>query len=338
MKRVIKYYNTYKSDGANFSDCSTKYEVLPILLPSDATAKDLIAVAKTLGIKTRGRAVKTKKSHELSISEAVKIDDARLEQSYIGTIELSRFENGPLIAKDQINTPVTNSEAYDIVNCQEYGVWDVGDTVDGETVLVKSGWDCYHKIRLLGYDLKSFEAAMGVTKHGFHDDTKRCLGCGKFDDDSNGYTYNFRYVESTGELLGTNCGCYGEFCKSDSGLEYFKNDANKAMELKTCKELENQGKLEHVGRFIVFAKFAGITDPGREGYWIGYGICHIASPEEKLSEFRDKEPKSDFVCSLDDNGQFQSYWSLWRVVKSKTKKTQKTQKSKTKKTQKTLSF
>lgn len=48
MKRLIRYHNRYEGDGAAFSDCSTKYTVLPVLVADDASAKELVAAARNM--------------------------------------------------------------------------------------------------------------------------------------------------------------------------------------------------------------------------------------------------------------------------------------------------
>lgn len=55
MKRVIKFWNQYENDLGKFSDCSTKYEVLPILVNDTADLKELRKIATILGLKVFGR-------------------------------------------------------------------------------------------------------------------------------------------------------------------------------------------------------------------------------------------------------------------------------------------
>lgn len=48
MKRLIRYHNRYAGDAASFSDCSTKFTVLPVLVADDAGAKELVEAARNM--------------------------------------------------------------------------------------------------------------------------------------------------------------------------------------------------------------------------------------------------------------------------------------------------
>jgi hypothetical protein len=186
----------------------------------------------------------------------------------------------------------------------EFGISAVGEMVGGETVLVKTGWEYFHVLPLLGYSLEDFEERLGIEEHGFDDDTESCSGCGKFDSRDDGYMYNFREV--CGDWLGVNCGCYEEAIESE--WESFVDDSERAIELAVAERLAEKGEIEHVERFI-----GGMVD-GRGGYWRGSGAVREGNPEDVLAEMREKEPDARFVFSHDESGQFQTYFSIWRVV------------------------
>lgn len=322
MKRLIKYWNTFSSDGARFSDCSTKYEILPMIVADEADEVDLIMLADHFNVPllTSDMTVlkpENKWDRSLSISHALKVDEVKkgrgmysdeVYQVYLGFITLPKPFTEVLKPINAIDVPVNEEQVYEIINNQVYGVDQVGETVDGGIVLVKGGWNYYHEIKLLGYSLESFEEAAGITEHGFYDDTSSCNGCNKYDSNDNNYTYNFRYVESTGELLGVNCGCFDEFCKSEEGLSHYQDNADEAMELSTAQEHESNGKLKHLERFI-----GGMVD-GRGGYWRGYGSTRESTPEKALKEYQEKAPGKSFIFSHDESGQFQTYFSIWEVI------------------------
>lgn len=328
MKRLIKYHNIYSSDGAQFSTCSTRYEVLPVLLPDTAGNKELRAAAMRLGIRLKGNVTAVKPAprgyRDITVTHAVKVDETvkaeRWRQAeeyrvYLGLVDLSSFENKTLAPVESVNNDISDDDAFRIEDAQHYGVMDTGETVDGGVVLVMDGWHYYHQMPLLGYSLSSFEKARGVTEHGFHDDTEQCSNCGLYDSSDNGYTYNFRYLESAGNL-GINCGCYAKHCQNN--VEDFANNTDTPIELEDAKKLQKQGRLQFVERFI-----GGMTD-GRGGYWYGKGdgsgYCREGTPAKVLAELLAKEPKSEFVFTHDESGQFQTYFSVWRLMPEVQKK------------------
>lgn len=316
MKRVIKFYNPYSRDAAAFSDCSTKYEILPVIVDNDANEEDLTRLASKLGLVATGDAV-TNAPHawgyrELTITHALPVGTKLLKAKtrwneeervpeFLGFITLPcESDDAPLC--ESIGNELTAEQASEIVNNQEFGVSDVGELIDGGIVLVKNGWSYYHALPLTGYDLKKFEEVLEVTDEGFYDDTYRCDGCNKFDSRDNGYTYNFR--EHGDGRLGVNCGCYDEACEND--FSDFVNEPGKAMELKTAESLETKGVLTHVERFI-----GGMVD-GRGGRWGGESVRE-GDPKSILKELLDAEPNAEFVFTHDESGQFQTYFSVWRV-------------------------
>lgn len=327
MKRVIKFWNIYQSDGAKFSDCSTKYEVLPILVSNDAGAKELRAIAKSLGISTQGRKVveMTKPNsfrqyvshitHAMKTGEKVSREYFQKTEThdwYIGFIQLN--ESGPLKAVETLGKRITKDQIRQIMDDREYGLDDVGDfsMIHNKTDLkiVMSGWNYYHEIKLLGYDFEAFERMLVRSKKKqdgerlFSDSVFSCSECGTWDYNDSGYVYNYRIMH--GEMLGINCGCVHEHSKSS--FLSFIGDTQEPMELEAAKELEQDGMLEHVERLI-----GGMTD-GRGGYFNGERTRE-GTPEGVMEEYQAKEPKSKFLFTHDESGQFQTYFSIWRVTK-----------------------
>jgi hypothetical protein len=165
---------------------------------------------------------------------------------------------------------------------------------------------------LAGYSLESFEKVLDINDHGFEDDTDNCSECGLFDSRDNGYTYNFQYVESMGNL-GINCGCFDKYTSTDEGIDHYSDNASECMELSAAKKLARKGKLKHLERFI-----GGWTD-GRGGYYEGKSVRE-GKPESVLEEFQAKYPDRSFVFTRDSSGQFQTYFSIWEIKKGKSKR------------------
>lgn len=331
MKRLIKYWSTISSDEHSFSECSSRYEILPELVSDEAGGKELRALAKKYNIEIRTyvftREDGGRSRHGLTITHAVKVEETKSGrgmysdekyQVYLGFITLPKAD-GTLKPLASLDNPVTHDQAIEIVNLQEYGVDNYGETMDGagdQCVLVKSGWNYDHEISFLGYSLESFEKSLGITEHGFYDDTENCSECGKFDSRDNGYTYNFRYVECKGNL-GINCGCFDEFCESEEAIEHYKDNTEECMNLTGAKALTDKGKLKHLERFIW-----GMVD-GRGGYYAGKATRE-GDPKSVLEEYQTKYPKKSFVFTHDESGQFQTYFSIWEVTQTKAKKKKST--------------
>lgn len=322
MQRVIKFSNQYKSDKGQFSTCSTKYTILPILVGDDAGAKELKEIAAKLGIDTKpmvevgAKAIVPGNWHAnrephityyMPTGETSK-DRYRSEElivEYIGFVTICA--TGSLKPSARINRRMTKEQAWDIISNQEYGVQNFAEMINDKCVIVMEGWEYYHLMPLLGYSLKWFQKVAGVAEDEdgctFYDSVSECQGCNKWDDNDNGYTYNFRFVGEC-DYYGVNCGCYAEACKDR--LDAFIDEPDKAIELSTAEELAESDTLEFVERFI-----GGWTD-GRGGYYDGEPTRE-GKPEGVLAEYQAKEPDSHFVFSHDESGQFQTYFSIWRV-------------------------
>lgn len=325
MKRVIKFHSRYQNDAGKFSDCSTRYEVLPILVEDSAGPKELKAIAKQLGLYNRKK-VATGKSdsnnwnktnfltHSLPLGQYERGGGMYSKEKYewqLGFITLK--EGGTLEAISKVNQKMTLEQAESIRDEREYGVADTTHIKD-EKYLVMESWKYYHQIKLLGYSLEHFEKLLEIDDRTFEDEVDSCSECGESDWRDNGYTYNFRYIESEGSL-GLNCGCFDEFCKNN--VEHYVNNHKECMELEIAKELEDEGTLEFVERFI-----GGWTD-GRGGSF-GGERTREGTPEGILKDLLKKNPKAKFVFTHDESGQFQTYFSIWKVVDKKvTKKTKK---------------
>lgn len=327
MKRLIKYYNNIGGEirkgggtnpGVEFSDCSTKREILPELVSDAAGSKELLALAKKLGFKTKGRVVtvKSERYGDLKITHAVKLAEPikvkrwdRIEsyQEYLGFVSIPERASELVEPVREPNQPVDADLAYRFVDGNyAFGIDNYGETVGGEQVMVRSDWSYDHVIPLLGYSLESFEKELGITEHGFSDDTDSCSECNLYDSRDDGYSYNFRNVGDYG-YLGINCGCYHEHLKNPKNLVDYINNSDKAIELEAAKTLKKKGKLKFIERFI-----GGWTD-GRGGYYAGKPTRE-GKPVEILEELRKRYPKGRFVFTHDESGQFQTYFSVWRVV------------------------
>lgn len=311
MKRLIKYYNKFNNDGLSFSGSSTVFEVLPVLVDDSADMNDLIKLSKKLGYKRTAKKYQAKPlkyrrsnqiTHAVALQETKKSNyrDDDDHRYFLGFITIDTSGTLTPVIKDGI---ITEQQAYDIRDNQEYGVSDSGEHVDGQYILIKSGWNFYSDMRLLGYNHTQFLELIGADDYGFYDDTYLCHSCGKFDDTDNGHTYNHRHTDDS--LLGVNCGCYEEYCE-DNFESHFGDNHSEAIELSTAEKLESDNKIEHIERFI-----GGMTD-GRGGWYDGES-CREGNPETILKEFKEKYPNDTFIFSHDESGQFQTYFSIWRV-------------------------
>jgi hypothetical protein len=330
MKRAIKYWNQYSNDGAKFSTCSTKYEILPGLYPDSAGYAELETIAESLGF-TELLSVDVDSARDrIEVTESLLLVDQYVEKSdghlfrpemqkhqiYLGFIALVESELFP--ALKSINNKVPKrikTEIYDYLGSSDLsklGFEELGHhSQDDKPLLVMTGWHYYHVLPLLGYNLDSLRKTLGVTENNeyFYDSVTLCDGCFEYDDNDSGYPSNFRHTENGS--FGINCGCFKTYC-IENVMEY-ANEASKAIELDVAEELEKQGQLKHVERFI-----GGMVD-GRGGRYNGE-LTREGDPKTVLVELLKKHPKKQYVFSHDESGQFQSYFSVWEVKKSKKNK------------------
>lgn len=321
MKRLIKYWSSYNE--TSFSDCSTKYEILPVLVDDSAGADELKRLAREHGYAYRTKVTEPKRegyrpnkiTHSLKLSETLPMPqhsirkDRRKMHVFLGFITLttSQSDNAILPLNKGLNKRVTSKQANDIVNSQAFGVADVG-TIGKENMIVMESWNYYHEIKLQGYSLESFEKHYGVDKtknkgeRYFSDSVSQCGECGEWDHQDDGYTYNFRVIG--GDLLGINCGCFKEACKNS--IEDFEDNTDTPMELEAAEELKKEGRLIFLERFI-----GGMVD-GRGGSYGGKSTRE-GTPAGVLAEYKKKFPKASFVFTHDESGQFQTYFSIWKV-------------------------
>lgn len=325
MKRVIKFWNKFGDKG--FNDCGTKYEVLPILVEDSAGESELRTIAKQLGIETRGRKVKTHEmptgysrgatymTHSMPTGEKTepKYHNQEVFAWHIGFVTLNE-KAGILKPYEKLGKRITKDQANDIINERAYGLDDVGDfsmiPKKLDLQIVMSGWNYYHEIKMLGYDLEAFEKMVTRKKksqdvnRNFYDSVFRCDHCGTWDSNDFGYTYNYRIMD--GERLGLNCGCAHERAKET--FAEMANNPKRYIEREAAEKLVENGMLEHIERFI-----GGWTD-GRGGSYGGVSTRE-GTPEGVMAQMLKEEPKSKFVISHDESGQFQSYFSIYRITK-----------------------
>lgn len=331
MKRVIKFWNKFSTDkSAGFSDCGTEYEILPILVPDEAGPIELKAIATSLGVNIKGKKVITHEppkwnrrgathmTHAIPTGTQTepKFMEGKRYDWYIGFVTLE--EKGPLKPVEKLGKSVTKEQAREILEDRHYGLDNVGDfsmhPKKVENRIVMSGWNYYHEIKMLGYDLAKFEKLVtGSTKNQdgnreFEDGVFSCDDCGTWDSLDDGYTYNFRDTDEG--RLGTNCGCAHEHMKAN--VEDFANNHKKSISRDTANELEEEGVIERLETFI-----GGMTD-GRGGYYKGQSTRE-GSPEAVLAEFRKQMPKANFVFVHEESGQFQTYFSIAKLSKAKRK-------------------
>jgi hypothetical protein len=318
MLRVIKFWGNY-NDIVQFSNCSTEYEVLPIVFEDTATERELMEVCLSNNIQFKGIAVIERPNlgyHDIKLKAAIELTETKLQNTgvyisgkmearkvYLGLVTIPKCKALPI--HEGVDKLVTEDQAYNIINNQECSVAYTAD-VDGEHLLVMEDWDYFHSIKFLGYSLESFENSAGTNNNRtFSDEVTSCNDCGEYMWESNGHNYNYRIVDDC-TLLGIKCGCYEAHALNN--IEEYVDDSSKAVELKVAEKLSEQGKLKFVERYI-----SGMVDPGRGGYYAGYGSVSNGQPEEILAALKLKYPKHRYVFSHDESGQFQTYFSVWRV-------------------------
>ena len=314
MKRVIIYHNPILNDSkAEFSDCSTRYDLLPIIVDDNEGIFKLLSILKDYGYTKKGEHVDIEQG---LITLAVPIGKVKghgmySNESYTQYIGFIDIPHSDLPVRETLNNKLTKKQMYELINMQSHGISDIAPTVDGKGYyLIKSSWSYYHDLALLGYDRKYFEKKQNIVEEGFDDDSFICSDCGCADARDNCYTYNYTIVG--GELFGNSCGCAKKVeleCAKDYVLTKDTTPADNrqisSIKRDTIQELEKAKKVKFVERFVT-----GMTDSRGGSY--GGESTRVMTPIEALTEYFKKNPKSKFLVCHDESGQFQTYWSLWK--------------------------
>lgn len=317
MKRLIKYNNVYASDKAEFSDCSTIYEVLPYVVEDNAESSDLRSLAIELGFNPAGNAqkVESKRWSSIKITHAIPIGEVEVKDyfktemhtQYLGFITIKEptpyQSETPYLSVDvACEGTLTQDDCYNIFNHQDFDIYGPIE-LDSENLMLIQSWSAYHYLNILGYKFDDLMKISECEETIFDDSVTSCGECGAWMYNDNGYTYNYRIVNDC-ELLGLECGCYDDHMKNNWSERI--NDTKTPIELNIAKELEESGELKHLERFI-----GGMTD-GRGG-WFNGESCEESSPEEALEKYQNEMPECDFIITHDESGQFQTYFSIWQV-------------------------
>lgn len=317
MKRLIKYWNQY--NDSYFSDCSTEYEILD-LVDDSFGYKELRQLAELNDIEVVGKCFKPEfyNSWKLGITHAIKIKDPvttdtgvyfkgepKQVDAYLGFITLPDVEYIP--ALETLNNELTQEQVDNLISYQDLSISNLAEINESGLRIIIEDWDYFHSLKLLGYSFKSLHKLCGTDECTFSDEVEFCHECGAYDWRDDGYTYNHRIVDDC-HLLGINCGCYDEYCKSDAGLNEFSDNPDKCMESDSADELVESNKIEFLERFV-----GGMTDSWRTHHYDGQPV-RVLSPDEALIEYKDKLPESCFLFVRDESGQFQTYYSLYKIV------------------------
>lgn len=313
MKRLIKYHQTFE-DKLQFSTCGTNYEALPVLVPDNAGRPELRKLAKSMGLNPVGNVrtlPETKGYRRYSIRATHALKVGTIKKQYLGRPEernvylgFVTLESGSLSAVGQVKTKMTSEQAQEIVNCQEYGVSDVGTTVNKETVVVKSGWNYDSALDLLGYDREHFEKLLGITDWGFDDDTSSCHECGLFDSNDDCYTQNFRIVDEC-TLLGVKCGCYQTYMDDNPSEALTElNSPGDLFKAKNVCGTDVPDTFEEID--TLFCDSSGFGSPG-EPALTKEGAESVA--EKLIADAKGKQ----LYCAITDAGQFQVYVTIYQL-------------------------
>lgn len=327
MYRAVKFTQAYPSDGNVVSELhAERAQYLDHLSETDSAAQ-LKAIATQHGwaFKTHSVKVKSERSQRYGgqggmLRTTRVIELAERGESlfyrepngapvYLAWVELPEIDALPPrvnvsddVSEDEIENYRQNANDYDI------GVGQFGDDEDGNAVIAVSSHAFWHIGPALGYSVAAMCAMYGGTEDSitFDDQVFYCQGCNTLQEDTDGYNYRFRIVDS--EMFGIACGC-----AADAELEHldtYVNEPEKQIQPDTAELLVKAGKLEHVARYI-----GGMVDPGRGGYYDGERVEN-GQPDDVLAQLLENEPDAEFVLSMDEAGQFQVYWSVYRVVQA----------------------
>jgi len=337
MKRAIKYWNQYESDEANFSTCSTKYEIISGLFPDNAGYAELCEIAAQYGMVEQGTVKTNRKSdgitvtHTILLTETKKINintfgnETENRPVYLGFVSLPKssiFSALETLDNDPPQSKEYDSALHELVNSgrgYELGIEETGyHGQNRKNIIVMAGWHYYHVLPFLGYSLKKMESQAKIEDRYFSDSVTACSGCSEYDDNDDCYKTNFRYIESFGEL-GLNCGCFTDYALNN--IDDYANDSNKAIELEQVKTLQKCRRLKHIERFI-----SGWVD-GRGGYYAGE-YCREGEPESVLAELLKANPEKQYVFTHDESGQFQSYFSVWELKPARKSRARRSKKPK----------
>lgn len=317
MKRLIKYRGGY-SNNADFSDCSTEFEVLPELIDDkDATLETLVSLALKHNIEIQDQLVNTENFPRWNRLHGMPVvltteryedtsgfrNESKTIPIYLGMITVPTGKYDPLEPVAKYGLSITESQRCEIVNMQSYGVENCGEMIDGNSVLIADHWALPVNLKLLGYDPESFYDSFDET--GFSDDTFSCDECGKYDNRDDGYTYNHRIVDECTQL-GINCGCYDEYMQSEDALSEFVNNHDRCVESTVADHHEEAGRLKKLQTYI-----GGMVD-GRGGYINGESVPE-GTPESILKELLAKHPNKKYIFVHEESGQFQTYFSVYEV-------------------------
>lgn len=315
MKRLIKFWDNY-NDECEFSDCSTKYEIYPVLFSDGAGPRELMEFALSNGMAFKGVAnVPKAYSRYCKLTDAIELktktkqDDGcylkgteKERVTWLGFISVT--EKSFLKLKETLGNKVSKDEAYEIIDHHEFGV-EYTCELNDKYFLVISEWGYYHALKFYGYSIESFEKSAGIQGRTFSDEVTKCDECDEYMWETNGYDNNYRIVDDC-NLLGVECGCFAEYTKSN--VEKYANKHETAIELEQAEELEQARKIKFISRFI-----GGMTDPGRGGMFKGEYVSN-GQPEQVLAELLKTNPNGRYVFSHDESGQFQTYFSVWELV------------------------
>lgn len=321
MKRAVKLWNEYQNDSFRFSDCSTRYEILPFLVNNDLDGDAALAsVAEFLGL-------------EIGQPEKIEIDERGLRGSRIKTVnafKLNETKNLPsrwneeqksvpvflalldigerdsvLPFVESLEGKIDSDLMWKIIQSGDFSIRDIID-LSGEKNLLIESWQAFHILALYGYqDFKTLLNDLEIDDSVFDDSVFQCGECGTWDYNDSGYTYNYRVIGC--DIYGIReCSCGHEVAAECLEEEYVNNP-------ETCVENEVleliKGRAEKIETFI-----GGMVD-GRGGYINGESVRE-GHPAAVLKEFLSKNPDGKYFFVREGSGQFQTYFSIYQLNES----------------------
>lgn len=315
MKRLIKFWQTYETEGIKFSSCSTNYEVIPVIVGTDASNKELRLLSEKLKIKTAGCVKKGTGTRPLTITHAIKLKERKKVSDYscgnkrgfnwhtmyLGFIDISLNEYCKTKVMEDCTGKLNRDTFETIISDSFFNVQDI-IKLDGEDTALVTSWDAFHWPELLGYQkwdtlLKDLEIEDSV----FDDSVFQCGACGEWFYNDNGHTFNYRLVNK--------CELYCLDCAKDfesKNIEEYLDNAQKCVQSETLQKMDDSS-YEKLETFIT-----GMCD-GRGGSFDGEFTREL-TPEEVLKEYKGKTPDSKFFFVHEESGQFQTYFSIYKRI------------------------
>lgn len=324
MYRAVKFPQMYASDGSALRALHADRATFLDIVSATDSAAELKKIATDMGLAYHKKSVRAvNKYHDYQmpattrVIELVERETTRFglrsdETSpiYLAWVKIPEVAGLPI--RTVVSDDVSDAEIENFRLEGDYsqlGIGQYGDDENGKCVIAVGDHSFWAIGPLLGYSVNAVCAMLGGAEDNitFDDQVFYCQGCNTLQEDTDGHMYRYRQVD--GELFGIACGCAAE--AELECIEDYVNEPDKQITAESAERLVESGNLVHVARYI-----GGWTDPGRGGYYDGESVEN-GEPEGVIKALLEASPDASFVCSVDESGQFQTYWSVYRLIEDK---------------------